>query len=348
MDVEKVGRFIKELRENKKWSQEELAGKIYSERTKINKLERGKRQPKIDDLLLLSEIFNISIEELIAGERRDKENEQQIQITFKEYLKSQNTKFKKMRLAIIILSLITMLVFSVFTTFYFFQNYKSIRIYRFCGKSENYEVTDGLLILSKDKIYFKIENIVPSVEEISIYSEINNEKKLIYKGSPSNILNDNYGYDAFISYKDFLKSNQKIYVIIDNEEIELKFIEDFVNNKIYYKEDQNISEKEQNSEVPIPTKIKESFECDSESCHFDSQKERMIFNNGIFTVMLDDEYYTYNIKNNILEYQNQNNPNSNIIITCPDEDITCLSGDCQNAEKIYNKFYNKYILKYLK
>ena len=43
MDFEKIGHFIRNLREENKWSQETLADKLYCERTKINKIENGKR-----------------------------------------------------------------------------------------------------------------------------------------------------------------------------------------------------------------------------------------------------------------------------------------------------------------
>lgn len=105
-----------------------------------------------------------------------------------------------------------LLYFSLFTIAYFFQNYKSIRIYRFYGKSENYEVNDGLLILSKDKIYLKLDKIIPEVEDVTIYSECYNEENLIYRCDPNVILQDSYGYDAYISYKDFINFKQKILI----------------------------------------------------------------------------------------------------------------------------------------
>ena len=205
MDIDKVGKFIRKLRESKKWSQEELASNLYCDRTKINKLENGKRSPKIEELTLLSEIFDISIEELIAGEKKTDKNNKKIQSIFKEYLKQQNTKLKIMRLIIILLVSVLFFCFSVIAILYFFQNYKSIRVYRFSGSSENYEISDGLLIISKDKMYFKIDNIDPLTDNITIYSEINNERKLIYSGEPNVIINDNYGYESFISYSDFIK-----------------------------------------------------------------------------------------------------------------------------------------------
>ena len=297
MDFEKIGKFIKKLREEKKWSQEVLAEKLLCERTKVNKIENGKRYIKIDDLILLSEIFELSMEELISGEKKNKNNKGQIDITFKEYLKAQNTKTKKLCITSILLIIIVLVCFSIFTITYFFQNYKSIRIYRLYGNSENYEINDGLLILSKDKIYLKIDSIVPSVDEISIYSEYEDETKLVYQGDPNVILNDRYGYDSFVSYKDFISSKQKIFFVINNEKIDITFKEDFINKDIVYKENTEIG-KDDSSTSLIPQKIKEDFNCENDSCYLDINDEKIIYSNETLSVMTEKKYYLYDINNN--------------------------------------------------
>ena len=138
MDYNKIGKLIKKIREEKGWSQEKLADKLFCERTKINKIENGKRYIKLDDLFSISEILEVSIEELISGEKVDNKNKKQIDITFKQYLKAQNTKIKRMRIISIFLLIVALICISIFTITYFFQNYKSIRIYKFYGFSENY------------------------------------------------------------------------------------------------------------------------------------------------------------------------------------------------------------------
>lgn len=348
MDIDKVGKLIRELRESKKWSQEELASKLYCDRTKINKLENGKRSPKIEELTLLSKIFNISIEELIVGEKKNKKNNNIIQAAFKEYLKHQNTKLKKMRLIIILLISVLFLCFSSLAILYFFQNYKSIRIYRFNGSSENYEISDGILIISKDKMYFKLDEINPNVDSIEIYSEIGKKKELIYSGDPNVILNDNYGYESFINYSDFIKLNQNIYIVIEGEEIKLNFKEDFVNNKMFYPKEKNVGVKENRpSKLLIPDKIKEYFKCDFEICHLDLEDENLTYNNNVLTVMSNDVYFSYDIENGLLDYQNQKNSELDVTIVLKDDDIICVTGNCDNMEKIYNEFYSNYILKYI-
>lgn len=346
MNQEKIGHFIRKLREEKKWSQETLADKLYCERTKINKIENGKRYIKLEDIILLSEIFDLSLEELIAGEKKDKKNEKQIEITFKEYLNAQNTKIKRMRLGMIIFSILLVSIFSLFTIVYFFQNYKTIRMYKFSGSSENYEINDGLLILTKEKIYLKVDNIIPSVDEISIYSEQNGKQALIYSGKSDIILNDNYGYSSLISYKDFIKAKQKIFVVINGERVDLSFREEFVNSGVFYEEENKIG-KPKIEETLIPQKIKDNFQCENASCHLNLEDESLMFNNDVLLIVKSEQYYSYDLSNNLFEYQNQKNQKEDFVITIYDNDITCLSGNCKNAKKIYANFYESYVLKYL-
>lgn len=347
MNYEKIGLFIRKLREEKNWSQETLADKLCCERTKINKIENGKRYVKMEDLILLSEIFELSIEELITGEKRNKKNQKQIEITFNEYLKSQNTKVKRMRLGMIISVILLVSVFSIFTILYFFQNYKTIRVYKFSGNSENYEIKDGLLILSKDKIYLKVDNINPEVDEISIYSELNNKQTLVYSGSADVLLKDNYGYSSLISYKEFIKSKQKIFIVINGERVNLNFREDFVNNGIFYKQENNIG-KSKSDEILIPQKIKDNFQCEENLCHLDLDSESLLFNNGVLSVIKNEQYYSYELSNNLFEYQNQKNSTKDFVILISNNDINCVSGNCKNSQEIYDNFYKLYILKYLK
>lgn len=62
------GEKIKKLRTDNNLNQEELAQKLFVTRTAISKWETGKGYPSIDSLKLLSELFSISIDELISDD----------------------------------------------------------------------------------------------------------------------------------------------------------------------------------------------------------------------------------------------------------------------------------------
>ncbi len=59
---------IKKYRTELKLSQEELAEKVYVTRQTISNWENGKSYPDIHSLLLLSSLFNVSLDQLIKGD----------------------------------------------------------------------------------------------------------------------------------------------------------------------------------------------------------------------------------------------------------------------------------------
>ena len=63
-----IGIQIKKYRNNMKISQEELAEKVYVSRQTISNRETGKNYPDIHSILLLSSIFNISLDQLVKGD----------------------------------------------------------------------------------------------------------------------------------------------------------------------------------------------------------------------------------------------------------------------------------------
>ncbi|MGB4589806.1 MAG: helix-turn-helix transcriptional regulator [Clostridiaceae bacterium] len=63
-----VSNQIKNYRKQKNLSQEELAEKIYVSRQTISNWETGKSYPDIHNLILLSTLYDISLDELIKGD----------------------------------------------------------------------------------------------------------------------------------------------------------------------------------------------------------------------------------------------------------------------------------------
>ena len=63
-----LGKQIKKYRNEQALSQEELANKIYVTRQSISNWENDKNYPDVNSLVLLSELFQVSIDELIKGD----------------------------------------------------------------------------------------------------------------------------------------------------------------------------------------------------------------------------------------------------------------------------------------
>ncbi len=63
-----IGNQIKKYRSELNLTQEQLAEKVYVSRQTVSNWETGKNYPDIHSLLMLSNLFNISLDELIKGD----------------------------------------------------------------------------------------------------------------------------------------------------------------------------------------------------------------------------------------------------------------------------------------
>ena len=73
MDQIKIGKFISTLRKEQNLTQAELAAKLGVTDRAISKWENGRGLPDLSLVVPLSEALNISINELLSGERIEKE-----------------------------------------------------------------------------------------------------------------------------------------------------------------------------------------------------------------------------------------------------------------------------------
>ena len=69
MTSKECGNFISELRKEKKLTQKELAEKIIVSDKAVSRWETGKGYPDVTSLVSLSEYFDVSVNELLAGKR---------------------------------------------------------------------------------------------------------------------------------------------------------------------------------------------------------------------------------------------------------------------------------------
>lgn len=77
MNQEKIGKFIKTLRKEKKLTQNELATKLGVTDKSISNWENGKNMPDLSLFKPLCEILGITINDLISGEKLNKDNYQE-------------------------------------------------------------------------------------------------------------------------------------------------------------------------------------------------------------------------------------------------------------------------------
>ena len=63
-----LGKRIKNLRKTLNWNQDELAEKMFVSRQTISSWENDKSYPDIQSLLLLSNLFDVSLDQLVKGD----------------------------------------------------------------------------------------------------------------------------------------------------------------------------------------------------------------------------------------------------------------------------------------
>lgn len=69
MDIVKIGRFITSLRQERHWTQQQLGEKLGVTNKTVSRWETGSYLPPVEMLQLLSKEFDVTINELLAGER---------------------------------------------------------------------------------------------------------------------------------------------------------------------------------------------------------------------------------------------------------------------------------------
>ena len=116
MDQIKVGAFLKDLRKEKGITQEQLAEKLGVSGRTISRWETGKNMPDISLLVEIAEFFDVSIPEIIKGERKSenmKEETKEVVETMSDYAKTEKEQLIKSFRNMSIIGLIALLVYMV-------------------------------------------------------------------------------------------------------------------------------------------------------------------------------------------------------------------------------------------
>ena len=116
MNQEKIGKFIAKLRKQKKLTQEQLAEKLGITKNAVSKWERGLGLMDLSLLKPLSHILEVSVTEILNGERFTKEEidskSEETLIDTLDYSVKEIEKVKKNKFLIILLTII-ITIFSI-------------------------------------------------------------------------------------------------------------------------------------------------------------------------------------------------------------------------------------------
>lgn len=234
MNAKERGEFLCCLRKDKGLTQQKLGELINYTDKNISKWELGKSFPKNPDTLKkIAELFEITVEELIAGKYKSKDNEKELSEKFLDFFEVNYTNSHKTinRLLIIIFALFIACIFSI----YFLSIRNKTKFYKIFGISNN-GLKIELTLFTSNKVSILNFNSIDSenIKKITLYYKINNEDKIVLSTT-----NKNYILEEREGEKDNLKklSSNPTFIKIEYEDeidiIKLKFIEKYTNDNIF-------------------------------------------------------------------------------------------------------------------
>ena len=109
MDYNKIGNFIMNERKAKKLTQAKLAEKLFVSEKTISKWENGKGIPDTNSLPKICEIFGISMNELLCGERIVAGNKQQNENLLLDMAKELEKKTKTIWTSMWVIMIVSMI-----------------------------------------------------------------------------------------------------------------------------------------------------------------------------------------------------------------------------------------------
>ena len=113
MDTKKIGRFLKELRNEKNMTQEQLAEHMYVSGRTVSRWETGTNMPDIAILLEHSDFYDVDIKEILDGGRKEQHMEKEREETIlkvSEYNKEGNKQLIKRARILFVFSFIVSLI----------------------------------------------------------------------------------------------------------------------------------------------------------------------------------------------------------------------------------------------
>ncbi len=349
------------LRKEKGMTQKDLAEVLHISDKSISRWENGSNLPSLEMMYEISKVFGVPFNTLIKA-RVSNDN---VDDTYKEIINELsviNKKKIKVFKIIILISLITILILGV--AIIFTNSYNRFKVYDVNVENDEFIKTTGFYVETKRRDILNFGNIkIKGVEvsdkdivSVDLYILIDGEKKILNNyTSLDNISFVNYQENTKI--EDLTKYIDNIYlsVSIINEkgkskefETRLKFLLNFTNNKILYKDDldETINKaKHKFSKDDIRNiLLKNNFESLNNNNTFmknDGKYKITYFSNysrvSISYVKDKLNYsYNYNLESGLLEVRVYNNDSTDIqkytYDTINEKIVICKTGSCNNYE----------------
>lgn len=305
IDDEKRGKLICELRKKKNLTQKELGDLIHYTDKNISKWERGISFPNNPNVLnKLAEILEISVEELMYGEKRETSNYEQIRKNFLNEYKNNYNKYRKNVSTLLVIMLVLIIVSLISIYIVFIRN--SIKVYTISFENNNVKginstlvVTNKINILNFNKLVTNGKNI----ETIRMYFITDSDKiiEIFYGINTDYYIEEANGYAEYF-LKDMLNNKVYLEVTYDDGEsdlVELLLQEKYTNDNVFPKKVDNILEGETTS---LGNDLEEKL-INLDFVNYESYLEKKISKNVTCIYDVDTKGLLITIeKDNVIEY----------------------------------------------
>ena len=128
---EEIGAFIKQLREERNLTQDDLADQIHYTRYVISRIERGETTPNYDKFQVLANFFGVSVYEIYAAKKMPDDELKNITAIVDSVTESIDIKYKnKLKMTLFISIISILIILFTFFAYYFFNSYNSVKVYK--------------------------------------------------------------------------------------------------------------------------------------------------------------------------------------------------------------------------
>lgn len=351
IDNEKVGKFIENLRKEKGLTQQDLADILSVSNQAVSKWEGGRNLPDIAIQRVICDTFNITMEELHAGERDIK--------------KRNKTKKIRKENKIFSIALMCIVPVMVFFVVYFIINFRALKIYYSNSQITNEEnsIKANLLIFKLPrKLIIFINNIYPCNYEVKdsdlldlkLYS---GNKKLL---NSSMIKNDVFELDALT----FDPNNVKLILNIESVTGEKRKFQREVKLVKYTSNDRN-DDKYKNKSLKflsndeiVKKLLKDGYintendvyekKIDKDNTllrikyDLDHENINILYIHNEYTEKISIDYQVLMFKTIVFNNNNINNISEKYIFNLKSEKNICEIGECATLKKT-RKMVEKYL-----
>jgi len=330
-----IGKNISKAREKKGYTQDEFANLLGTNRVTVSKWETCNNVPSTEMLFQITNILDVSIDELLGLKNESQEKRMNI--------------FKKILLILLILLL---LVLSILGIYYFCTNYKKTIVYSVLINGEDV----GMAIMTRDT--FIIDCPLENYSDVKLYYLNKDDKEeLIYHDTLGRLKFITYlGYNEYFDFNDFeyLKNNLYItYIDGKTEKREkIEFNLNYINDKFKVQKENEIALSEEVTQNIISDdlteKIKKCFDkTDGGYLYVYTQKNvehRIDYveedNLIVYLKKNSDktyEYWALYLDGYLLDYIKKNE-NHNVVFECSNDEAKCNKKVSEFYELLYKTF----------